>query len=250
MDKFKYIIITFIAGALIIGGLFIYHKRDSKKNVFTNSYKSDLLPPAPTIETTLSSHRKKLLKEIFKGCNLTGDKKQLVDACNYKNTIVRNTTVRIAGHSPGNYNLGQVCEVFEHFYKNWNYVNDPKTVNYVEAASATIQNNFNGDCDDFAVLICSAILSIGGEARINYAYNLNSGHAFTEVNIGKTNKNEVVKYLRKRYNINSEIFGRYDKDQNWWLNLDWFADHPGGRYFDYTKGVTFYIIQNYCEKFN
>lgn len=93
------------------------------------------------------------------------------------------------------------------------------------------------------------ILSIGGEARINFAYGQDGGHAFTEVNIGKT---EIEEYISKRYKKvydHSGIWTRTDKDGNNWLNLDWFAKHPGGKYFDYTHGTTFYIIQEYCNDF-
>lgn len=207
------------------------------------------IPPPPTIDFKVTKHKKKFFKELFKGCNLSGDKKQLVEACNYSNSTLRNNAVSIAGQNAGSYNLGQICDIFDHCYNGWKYVNDPKGNEIIEYASNTISNGLNGDCDDFAVLVCSMILSIGGEARINYAYGLNAGHAFTEVNIGKT---EIEEYISKRYkNVynNSGIWTRTDKQGNNWLNLDWFAKHPGGQYFDYTHGTTFYIIQQYCNDF-
>ena len=207
------------------------------------------IPPPPTIDFAVSKHEKKFLRELFKGCNLSGDKRQLVDACNYSNSDVRNSAVSIAGQNAGSYNLGQICDIFDHCYNNWKYVNDPKENEIVEYASKTISNGLNGDCDDFAVLVCSMILSIGGEARINYAYGQDGGHAFTEVNIGKT---EIEEYISKRYQSvydNSGIWTRKDNQGNNWLNLDWFANHPGGKYFDYTNGTTFYIIQKYCDNF-
>ncbi|MEY4002988.1 MAG: hypothetical protein RIT07_1030, partial [Bacteroidota bacterium] len=39
------------------------------------------IPPPPTIDFTVSKHEKKFLRELFKDCNLSGDKKQLVEAC-------------------------------------------------------------------------------------------------------------------------------------------------------------------------
>lgn len=207
------------------------------------------IPPPPTIDFKVTKHDKKFFKELFKGCNLSGDKKQLVEACNYSNATLRNNAVSIAGQNAGSYNLGQICDIFDHCYNGWKYVNDPKGNEIIEYASNTISNGLNGDCDDFAVLVCSMILSIGGEARINYAYGQNGGHAFTEVNIGKT---EIEEYISKRYkNVydNSGIWTRTDKQGNNWLNLDWFAKHPGGKYFDYTHGTTFYIIQQYCNDF-
>jgi len=207
------------------------------------------IPPPPTIDFTVTKHEKKFIRELFKDCNLSGEKRQLVDACNYSNSILRNNAVSIAGQNEGSYNLGQICDIFDFCYNNWKYVNDPKGNEVVEYASNTISNGLNGDCDDFAVLVCSMILSIGGEARINFAYGQNGGHAFAEVNIGKT---EIEEYISKRYKKvydHSGIWTRTDKEGNSWLNLDWFAKHPGGKYFEYTHGTTFYIIQEYCNDF-
>lgn len=208
-----------------------------------------VIPPPPKVVFDISHHQKKVLKELFKSCNLSGDKQQLVNSCNYFNKVVRNLAVSLAGKSAGEYNLGQICDIFDYCYNNWKYVNDSKENGVVEYASNTIENGLNGDCDDFAVLVCSMVLSIGGEARINYAYNDDSGHAFTEVNIGKT---EVDDYLVKRYAEvykGDGIFMRSDNQGNNWLNLDWFAMHPGGGYFEYNTGTTFYLIQEYCEDF-
>jgi len=207
------------------------------------------IPPPPTIDFTVTKHKKKFFKELVKDCNLSGEKRRLVDACNYSNSTLRNNAVSIAGQNEGSYNLGQICDIFDNCYNNWKYVNDPIGNEIVEYASNTIANGLNGDCDDFAVLVCSMILAIGGEARINYAYGQDGGHAFTEVNIGKT---EIEEYILKRYKRvydNTGIWKRTDKEENNWLNLDWFAKHPGGKYFDYTHGTTFYIIQKYCNDF-
>ncbi len=209
----------------------------------------NILPAPPKIQYQLSKHKKGFLREIFKSCNWTGYKSELVQACDYSNSIVRNYSVKLAGTSPGEFNIGQICDVFDHYHKNWKYVNDPPRLEYVAKASETIANNFNGDCDDFAVLMCSSIISIGGEARLNFASNQESGHAFVEVNVGQTNIDPIANYLTMRYLINENIWYRTDKKGNNWLNLDWFAQHPGGKYFDYTRGTSFYILQNYCQDF-
>lgn len=209
-------------------------------------------PIPPSIDYKVSKHEKKIIADFFKDCNLSGEKKQLVNACNYTNEIVRNTAVSLAGESAGTFNFGQICNIFDYCYDNWKYVNDSKINQVVEFASSTINNGLNGDCDDFAVLVCSMVISIGGEARINYAYGKEGGHAFTEVNIGKENKEEIENYISQRYSAvynNDGIGTRTDNSGNMWLNLDWFAKHPGGGYFDYTKGTTFYILQKYCDDF-
>ena len=207
------------------------------------------VPIPPKITYQVSKHEKGFFRELFKRCNWSGYKEQLVEACNYSDISVRNYSVKLAGNSSGEFNIGQVCDLFDHFYNNWKYVNDPPNREYVAKASESIDNNFNGDCDDFAVLICSAVISIGGEARLNFAYNSESGHAFTEVNLGKTNIREIGNYITRRYITLDTFWYRTDEQGNNWLNLDWFAKHPGGSYFDYEEGTTYYPLQNFCQDF-
>ena len=179
--------------------------------------------------------------------NITGEMKELIVACDYDNSTVRNTAVLLGGFAPGEFNLGQVCEIFDYGYNNWKYVNDPVTEEYFSKASETLKNGLNGDCDDFAILLCSMILAIGGEARINFAYDATSGHAFTEVNIGKTNQSEVQRYMSARYN-NAQLWHRKDNQGNIWMNLDWQAGSPGGKYWEYSGGTSFNIIRNLYER--
>lgn len=243
--------------SLTLLAVFIYNyiaEQNTKNFSYSeNNAIENIVPIPPKIKFELTEHRKRL-RDIVKDCNLFGYKKQLIRACNYENNIVRNYAVKLAGNSSGAYNLGQICDVFDNSVKNWHYVNDPQTnglqKEYVANASETINNGFNGDCDDFAVVICSQILSIGGEARINYASSSTSGHAFTEVNIGKTNLQEIKEYLTKRYKTQYDgtgIWVKKDSQDNNWLNLDWWAQYPGGKYYDYIEGTTFYILQGYCE---
>jgi hypothetical protein len=181
--------------------------------------------------------------EYISNHNIVGEMKELIVACDYDDPTVRNNSVALVGASPGEFNLGQICDIFDFSYTNWSYVNDPITNDYYSKASETIKNGLNGDCDDFAILLCSMILSVGGEARINFAYDTSSGHAFTEVNIGRTNQSEVAKYLSARYH-NAQMWHRKDNQGNVWLNMDWQARYPGGEYWKYDSGTCFNIIRN------
>lgn len=247
-------LVWILLGALGIAGLTLFAVLIGEKGMHPGDglIAEEPLPPPPNIEFQLSKHQRRPLRELFKDCNLSGEKRQLVDACNYTNSTVRNTAVEIAGRSPGSFNLGQICDIFDYCTSNWKYVNDPRRREVVEYASRSLQNGLNGDCDDFAVVVCSMILAVGGEARINYAYGNEGGHAFTEVNLGHTGSDEVENYLSRRYayqNPGHTIWTRTDNKGNKWLNLDWFASHPGGPYFDFTRGTTFYILQEYCVDF-
>ncbi len=206
------------------------------------------LPTPPEILFKKRTWRPKLWDyiDLF---DLNNEKSALIEACNYDNDVVRNSAVELASYSSGNFNLGQICDIFDFSYQNWSYVNDPMTREYFAKASETIGNKFNGDCDDFAILMCSMMLAVGGEANINFAYDGNSGHAFSEVNIGTTNINEVNNYLKARYENFSKANYRVDDYGNKWLNLDWWANYPGGKYFNYSRGETFNVIYNTYKRF-
>ncbi len=206
----------------------------------------DNLPASPEINFSKPSTRH-TRSEYIEYYNITGDMKDLIIACDYDNSTVRNNSVALVALSPGSFNLGQICDIFDFCYSNWSYVNDPVTGDYYAKASETLRNGLNGDCDDFAILLCSMILSIGGETRISFAYDATSGHAFTEVNIGKTNREQVKRYLRARYG-GSEMWHKEDSNGDWWLNLDWQGRFPGSKYWQYSNGTCFNIIRN--EKYN
>ncbi len=247
MNRFK-IVFTSILVLILLGGSFYINNNQSNYLPSTSILIKDSdLPVPPRISYNVSRQRQTFIKDLFKDCNLSGDKKKLVEACNFSSPEVRDFAIRMAGNSPGTFNLGQVCDMFDNCFTNWKYVNDPKGENYVAKASETIANNFSGDCDDFAVIVCSSVMSIGGEARISYAYKGKKGHAFTEINLGNTPQEIVTDYLVKRYKLKT-VNGKRDKSGNWWLNMDWFAGYPGGDYFKYSYGQRFYVLQNYCEE--
>lgn len=170
---------------------------------------------------------------------------KLVEAVDYKNPVTNDFAVKLASYFPGEFNIGQICKVYDYIVKHWKYVNDAKMDDNFRSASRSIQNNFSGDCDDFAILIAALIESIGGEPRISTASDGNNGHAFTEVYVANTEEQMrmVAKEINNLYGTNQfEISYKKDADGKYWLNLDWFGEprHPGGKYFDYTNRVIFY----------
>lgn len=197
-NKKTKIIIALIVSLMIVSVLlifsFIYIYKNKQQSI-TNK-----IEVANFEEYDDDANYKKETWEQFFTSSDSKKMKQLVDACDYLNPIVRNTAVKTAGKQPGVFNFGQVCEIFDSCMTSWSYVNDPKNLDYYAKASESIENGFNGDCDDFAILIYSMILSIGGEARINFAYGDTGGHAFTEVNITNFDEKKVLSYLNLRYN--------------------------------------------------
>lgn len=170
----------------------------------------------------------------------------LSDVVDFSNPTTRNFAVNLANEFPGPYNIGQVCAIFNHLYNNWKYVNDPRGSEYVAKASESIGvTHLSGDCDDFSVTMCACIIAIGGEARINTAYGPKGGHAFTEVNVAGISDSELKSIIQRVF-PHFSISRLYYRDEygKKWLNLDWQASHPGGKYFDYTECTTYEQVRD------
>ena len=112
-------------------------------------------------------------------------------------------------------------------------MNDPNGHEYVARASETIAASLTGDCDDFSVLMASCLLAVGANVCVNTGDNPSGGHAFTEVDISEFNTSDVLEQIRNyfsEYDISSLCI-RQDGNRKW-LNLDWQAAYPGGKYYD------------------
>lgn len=127
-----------------------------------------------------------------------------------------------------NRKLIQYFAVFKEINGRWNYVNDPKGQEYFASGSESLLY-FSGDCDDHAILMCSAIKAIGGSMRLIHT----GRHMYPELLIGKEKDLEIAIYL-----INNELFPieskgktiyfHRDEKGKIWLNLDYTAHYPGG----------------------
>jgi len=172
----------------------------------------------------------------------------LKSACDYMSPITRDFAVSKAGNNPGEFNVRQICDIFSGIYTNWKYVNDPYGMEFFSPASRTIaSSNLSGDCDDFAILMYSSILAIGGEAQIIFAFDENSGHAFVEVNVSQFGINNVLDqisgYYKNDFEID-EIYYREEPSGTIWLNMDYWAQHPGGKYMDSNRQILFLPHKN------
>lgn len=171
---------------------------------------------------------------------------QLINAVDLKNKTTNDYAARLASLFPGEYNIGQICSIYEYIQSNWKYVSDGRAHENFRSASRTINNNLAGDCDDFAILLSAAIESIGGKTRISLAFDEESGHAFTEVLIASNELElqNVANYISEIYNNKiTTIHYTRDKQGYYWLNLDWFGNppQPGGEYYRYLRREVYYI---------
>ena len=91
----------------------------------------------------------------------------------------------------GRFNLGQVCDVFDHLLLRWKPLDDP-THNELVTAAAALWEMPAGDCDDFSVALSAALTSIGGVTRISFVYNAeNQGHAYPEICLGRIDRTKA-----------------------------------------------------------
>jgi hypothetical protein len=163
----------------------------------------------------------------------------LVEAIDHTHPVTRNTAVRIAAEDQGPYNLEQMARIWTHIRGRWRYVNDPRGSDYFAKASETIENEYAGDCDDFAVLLVAMLSAIGGEARVVIMDGPRGGHAYAEACL-RTDPDEVRQRLGVHYRRTwdkylgrqavKELHFRPGEDCPTWLNLDWNAGVPGGPY--------------------
>jgi len=121
--------------------------------------------------------------------------------------------------------------VFKKINRNWNYVNDPVGKEYFAKASESVKF-LAGDCDDHAIMMVAALRSIGGTAR----FVSTTGHLYPEMLIGDKFDLVKIEYLIKEalFPIESKDMSLHyhtDKDGRIWLNLDYTAAYPGGRFY-------------------
>ena len=162
----------------------------------------------------------------------------IVKAVDWKSSIVKNfANQQVQKSSSGEYNINQICDVWESINHQWTYISDPPTFNYFTAASDSIQNGLKGNCLDYAILNAAVIQSIGGSTRIITANDAQgNGHAYAEVYLtqNKADIQPLANTICIRYHCNSINYHEYKNSQGnteYWLNLDWQSNYPGGPFF-------------------
>lgn len=158
-------------------------------------------------------------------------------AINYTNPVLRNFSIRAVNKHFREKQKGhkyrtiiQSMAVFKEINTQWNYVNDPKSRDYFAKASESALL-LAGDCDDHSILMAAAIKSIGGTTRLI----LTTRHIYPELLIGDKNDLEQIVLLVARDLFESETKKRplhyhIDKDGKVWINLDYTAPYPGGKF--------------------
>src|SRR5208337_4039411 len=162
---------------------------------------------------------------------------QIAQAIDYSNPTVKNfANTQVQHSSAGNYNIAQICDVWQSINRQWTYVSDPPNFDYWTSASDSINNGLKGNCADYATLNAAVIESIGGSARVITACAPGGSpcHAYAEVLINPTTSQSIANYIGTRYGssyTNWHIETDSQGNKQYWLNLDWQANYPGGPFF-------------------
>jgi len=124
----------------------------------------------------------------------------------------------------------QCFAVFKEIKSKWNYVNDPIGSDYIASASESLEH-FSGDCDDHSVLMAAGIKAVGGTPRLIST----DAHIYPEMLIGTQRDLENIMYLIKKVlfvqeSKGKEIHYHIDEHGQIWLNLDYTAAYPGGKF--------------------
>ncbi len=162
----------------------------------------------------------------------------------------RNLAVQVAAGDDGPFHVEQVARIWKHVRLAWRYVNDPRGGDYYSRASETIENEFAGDCDDFAIVIAAMVEAIGGRTRIVIMDSAEGGHAYPEVCIdgppGEISQ-KIARFYRRSWDrrlgarpSQTRIHYRSDASCPVWLNLDWTTNVIGGPYVEERYAIAVY----------
>lgn len=125
---------------------------------------------------------------------------------------------------PGGTGVRQIAAIHRYVSAQWQYVNDPVVLrtNYYSPADRTIALGLAGDCDDFAVLLASAVEAIGGRARIVHGNCADGAHAWAEAYIGDEQAwQTAMQALADAYPRHRVETRSVSHDGDFWLSLDW-----------------------------
>ena len=126
----------------------------------------------------------------------------------------------------------QICRQFsllKYIKTNFKYVSDPSDYDYFASPLESIEL-MAGDCDDYSILMASVLKAIGANVRIIWSPR----HVYPELYCG--DKANFEKYVSAIYTLfgqeigKKRIYYRIDKNENYWINIDYTDLYPGSVY--------------------
>ncbi len=154
---------------------------------------------------------------------------------------------RITGKD-SEYDIEDVCDVFDSVNGQWEYRYD-KNSEFFFGAAQTIRDGYEGDCDDYSIVMSALMGNMGFNTRIVTVRSGTYGHAYPEIYIGddRDTAYEILYYVYGRYSYAESIWYSEREletgEKQYWLNLDWSGSngylHPGGMYLEGAR-VAYY----------
>jgi len=151
----------------------------------------------------------------------------------------------ITGKTSG-YDIKDACDAFDYVNKRWQYRYD-KNAEFFFGASQTINDGYNGDCDDYSIVMSALLRNMGFNTRIVTGTSGDYGHAYPELYIGHDQETtyEILSYVQGRYSYSENIWYSSrelgEGKMQYWLNFDWSGSngyrHPGGEYFEGVQAI-------------
>lgn len=134
--------------------------------------------------------------------------------------------------------ISHCLSIFKEVNSHFKYISDPKNQEYFTPAyevleSFKVDNMLKGDCDEHALLMVSLIKNVGGTTRLIRTKK----HIYPELLIGNRKDFEKIKYYITYYwfpqILNADnIYYHIDGEGRIWLNLDYTANYPGGKFME------------------
>jgi len=198
--------------------------------------------------------------------SLESIKREIRMKINRGNELVQDQGRILIGPRSGPRRIDQICSIFDYLVdeKNWTYVEDWTCLENFQYSNYTLKRGQDlgglgkGDCDDFAILLCALVESVGASPRIVFAHGPNGGHAYTEVFLGRENGpggdvDRMIRWLRCQYGVDEINVHRNLSNGDVWLNLDWWkepggAKHPGGPFFVASENIVIYSPDDTNQK--
>ena len=131
----------------------------------------------------------------------------------------------------GETTLDKAFSLFKSISMRWNYQLDAGQYNeHFRSADETVQT-LTGDCEDHSICLATCVKHIGGTMRLVMA----KGHIYPELYIGsKKDIKPTVRRINELFPLSrgKNIRISVDPEGKAWLNMDYTAPHPGGKYLE------------------
>ncbi len=148
---------------------------------------------------------------------------KLNELVNPRSSGVYEKALQIAGQYSGEYNVYQLCALFNWVRDEIEYVSDPGGIDYWSPPDETLVAK-SGDCEDHAILLTSMIEAIGGATRIILIEN----HAFVSVYIGdESHASKVIEAIKNYYDVELPFVRWVDNGERWLILESTGGYYPG-----------------------